>query len=62
MPLKAGTSAAVRTANIREMVKAGHPVKQAVAAASRKQRESGGITTESYRYNHRSRNNLKRGR
>jgi hypothetical protein len=36
MPLRAGKSRAVMSSNIREMVKAGHPVKQAVAAAYRK--------------------------
>lgn len=40
MPLKRGTSAATRQTNIREMVNAGHPVKQAVAAAYHQQRES----------------------
>jgi len=40
MPLKKGTSNATRSANIREMVKAGHPVKQAAAAAYRQQRSS----------------------
>jgi len=40
MPLKKGTSNTTRSANIREMVKAGHPVKQAAAAAYRQQRQS----------------------
>lgn len=36
MPLKSGSSKEVIQHNIREMVAAGHPVKQAVAAALRK--------------------------
>lgn len=35
MPLKKGLSKKVIASNIREMVKAGHPRKQAVAAAYR---------------------------
>ena len=40
MPLKRGTSQAVVSANIREMLKAGHPRQQAIAAALRQKRES----------------------
>lgn len=36
MPLKSGKSQAVISANIREMIKAGHPRDQAIAAAMRK--------------------------
>jgi len=41
MPLHKGTSKSVIASNIREMVKSGHPVKQAAAAAYSKARESG---------------------
>ncbi len=40
MPLKECNSNATRSENIREMIKAGHPVKQAAAAAYREQREA----------------------
>jgi hypothetical protein len=43
-PLKKGTSDRVVAQNIREMVKAGHPQKQAVAAAMDMKRKSGGGT------------------
>ena len=36
MPLKAGKTPAIISANIREMIRAGHPRDQAVAAAMRK--------------------------
>lgn len=42
MPLKEGSSRKTVSSNIREMMKAGHPQEQAVAAAMRKARESGG--------------------
>lgn len=41
MPLKKGKSKAAFKSNIREMVKSGHPVKQAVAAAYSMKRKSG---------------------
>jgi len=40
MPLHSGKSKAVFSSNVREMVKAGHPVKQAVAAAYSMKRKS----------------------
>ena len=40
MPLSKGTSKATFQANVREMVKAGHPQKQAVAAAYAEYRAS----------------------
>lgn len=39
MPLKEGSSSDTISSNIREMVRAGHPQNQAVAAAYRKSRE-----------------------
>jgi len=36
MPLKSGSSESVISGNIREMMHAGHPQKQAIAAAYRK--------------------------
>ena len=42
MPLKKGSSRQVISSNIREMMKAGHPQKQAVAAALDTARRSGG--------------------
>jgi hypothetical protein len=41
MPLKKGTSKQIVSKNIGEMVKAGHPQKQAVAAALDTARRSG---------------------
>jgi hypothetical protein len=41
MPLKRGGGRATISANIAEMIRAGHPQKQAVAAAYDKARESG---------------------
>ncbi len=40
MPLKSGKSQAVISANIKEMIKAGHPKDQAIAAAEHKAHES----------------------
>ena len=40
MPLKAGTSQSAFKTNLREMVAAGHPQKQAVAAAYAQKRKS----------------------
>ena len=36
MPMKSGSSQKVMAKNMREMMKAGHPKKQAIAAALRK--------------------------
>lgn len=43
MPLAKGKSRKVISGNIKEMRAAGHPQKQAVAAAMRQARESGGF-------------------
>lgn len=42
MPLKKGSSQAIVSSNISEMIKAGHPQKQAIAAALRTARATGG--------------------
>lgn len=47
MPLHKGSGRKVVSENIREMVAAGHPQKQALAAALRQQREAGGRKTSS---------------
>jgi hypothetical protein len=39
VPLKSGSSSATVSSNIREMIKAGHPKNQAVAAAMSKKRK-----------------------
>ena len=41
MPLSKGKSRAVVSQNIREMVAAGHPMKQAIAASLNQARKSG---------------------
>lgn len=40
MPLKSGTSDETFRDNVREMIRAGHPREQALAASYRKKRES----------------------
>lgn len=42
MPLKSGSSNAIISSNIRELVNAGHPQRQAVAIAERKAHEPKG--------------------
>jgi hypothetical protein len=45
MPLKSGSSEKVISGNIREMIDAGHPAKQAEAAAYRKAGKDGATVT-----------------
>lgn len=40
MPLKSGSDSATFRSNVREMVRAGHPVRQSVAAAYAQKRKS----------------------
>ncbi len=44
MPLKKGSGKKTFSKNVKEMVKSGHPVKQAVAAAYNQKRKSKGVT------------------
>jgi hypothetical protein len=59
MPLQKGTSRAVVQRNIKEMIKSGHPQKQAVAAALSTARKSGAKIPR--RASPGSRKNLKAG-
>lgn len=56
MPLKKGKSQKVISGNISEMIKSGHPRKQAIAASLNEARESGARIKKPKRTRHGKRN------